>query len=80
MRRPKRLVRPRRSLLARKKTRLDRPVHLALPLAIVLVPTLLVLREPDLGTSIIFLLMLPPMLYWAGMRPVLLLIMLAPVV
>jgi len=66
--------------LARKKTRLDRPVHLAFPLAIVLVPTLLVLREPDLGTSIIFLLMLPPMLYWAGMRPMLLLIMLAPVV
>ena len=66
--------------LARKKTRLDRPIHLALPLAIVLVPTLLVLREPDLGTSIIFLLMLPPMLYWAGMRPALLLVMLAPVV
>ncbi len=66
--------------LARKKTRLDRPVHLAVPLALVLVPTLLVLREPDLGTSIIFLLMLPPMLYWAGMRPMLLLILLAPVV
>ncbi len=65
--------------LARKKTRLERPVHLLVPLAIVLVPTLLVLREPDLGTSIIFLLMLPPMLYWAGMRPMLLLIMLAPV-
>ncbi|MCD4690856.1 rod shape-determining protein RodA [bacterium] len=65
--------------LARKRTRLDRPIHLVVPLALVLVPTLLVLREPDLGTSIIFMLLLPPMLYWAGMRPVFLLIMLAPV-
>jgi len=66
--------------LARRKTRLERPVHLLVPLAIVLVPTLLVLREPDLGTSIIFLLLLPPMLYWAGAKPILLLFLVMPVV
>jgi rod shape determining protein RodA len=66
--------------LARRKTKLDRPFHLLIPLAIVLVPTALVLREPDLGTSIIFLLILAPMLYWAGAQPVLLLFLVLPVV
>ena len=66
--------------LARRKTKLDRPVHLLLPLAIVLVPTALVLREPDLGTSLLFLLLLPPMLYWAGTKPILLLFLFMPVI
>jgi len=65
--------------LARRRTKLDRPVHLLLPLAIVLLPTALVLREPDLGTSLLFLLLLPPMLYWAGTKPILLLLLLMPV-
>ena len=64
--------------LARRKTKLDRPLHMAAPLAIVIVPTLLVLREPDLGTSLIYLLVLVPMLYWAGTRPLLLLLLVAP--
>jgi len=66
--------------LARRKTKLDRPVHLLIPLAIVVVPTALVLREPDLGTSLLFLLLLPPMLYWAGTRPILLLFLALPVI
>jgi rod shape determining protein RodA len=66
--------------LARRKTRIDRPVHLLIPLAIVVVPTVLVLREPDLGTSLLFLLLLPPMLYWAGTRPILLLFLVLPVI
>ena len=66
--------------LARRRTKLDRPVHLLIPLAIVLLPTALVLREPDLGTSLLFLLLLPPMLYWAGTKPILLLFLLMPVV
>lgn len=66
--------------LARKKTKLDRPKDLALPLLIVIVPTALVLREPDLGTSLIFLAVLLPMLYWAGTRPLLLLLLVTPLV
>jgi rod shape determining protein RodA len=66
--------------LARRKTKLERPVHLLIPLAIVVVPTALILREPDLGTSLLFVLLLPPMLYWAGSRPILLLFLLTPVI
>lgn len=64
--------------LARRKTKLDRPVHLIVPLLIVVVPMGLVLLEPDLGTSIMFLLVLPPMLYWAGVPPLFLVLLLTP--
>jgi rod shape determining protein RodA len=65
--------------LARKKTRLERTTDLAVPILIVLVPFALVLREPDLGTSLMFLFILLPMLYWAGARPFLLLLLMSPV-
>ncbi|MBD3367837.1 MAG: rod shape-determining protein RodA [Candidatus Eisenbacteria bacterium] len=66
--------------LSRKRTRLDRPLHVAIPLAIVLVPTALVLNQPDLGTSVIYVLLLIPMLYWGGMRPFFLLLLATPVI
>ena len=66
--------------LARKRTKLERPVHLIVPFLIVALPMGLVLLEPDLGTSIIFLLFLPPMLYWAGVPPLFLVLLAAPAV
>ena len=39
---------------------------LALPIGIVLVPFALTLKEPDLGTALVFLAAVPPMLYWSG--------------
>jgi rod shape determining protein RodA len=66
--------------LARRKTKLDRPLHVAVPVLLVLLPAGLILVEPDLGTSVIFLLILPPMLYWAGLKPIYLLLLLTPVV
>ncbi len=65
--------------LARRKTRLERPIHLAVPLLLGLVPAALVLREPDLGTSVIFVALLVPMLFWAGTRPFLLMLLATPV-
>jgi rod shape determining protein RodA len=65
--------------LARRKTKLERPIHLVIPLAIVLVPMALVLLEPDLGTSIMFLFVLLPMLYWAGALPLFLALLVTPV-
>lgn len=66
--------------LARRRTRLDRPVHLIVPFLIVALPMCLVLLEPDLGTSVIFLLFLVPMLYWAGAPPLFLVLLAAPAV
>ncbi len=39
---------------------------LALPVVLVLVPFALTLKEPDLGTALVFLAGVPPMLYWSG--------------
>ncbi|MBC7185958.1 MAG: rod shape-determining protein RodA [Calditrichaeota bacterium] len=48
--------------------------------AIVAVPTLLVLKQPDLGTALVFLGSLLPLLYWAGLRGFTLFLIVAPAV
>jgi rod shape determining protein RodA len=54
--------------------------HLLVPMFMVLIPTVLVIREPDLGTSLVFIAVLFPMLYWSGMRFPNLLLILSPAV
>lgn len=49
------------------------------PLVLVLIPTLIVLKQPDLGTALIILTPVVPMLFWAGARPYHLFLFLAPV-
>jgi len=44
-----------------------------------LIPALLVFKQPDLGTAIIYLAITFPMLYWVGIRPYYLFIFIAPV-
>jgi rod shape determining protein RodA len=51
---------------------------LALPAAIAAVPSLLVMVEPDLSTSLIFAALLSAMLYWQGMRPLHILLLFSP--
>lgn len=50
-----------------------------IPLGLALIPTIIVLNQPDLGTSIVMMTPVLPMLYWAGARPFYLFLMLAPV-
>ena len=49
-----------------------------IPISLVLIPTIVVLNQPDLGTAIIMMTPILPMLYWAGARPFYLFLMLAP--
>jgi len=51
---------------------------LTLPVAIAAVPSLLVMVEPDLSTSLIFAALLAAMLYWQGMRPLHILLLFSP--
>ena len=53
---------------------------LVYPGLITLVPFLLVVWQPDLGSAIVFVAILFSMLYWAGTRPVLLLLLASPVI
>ena len=45
-----------------------------------LVPALLVFKQPDLGTAIVYLAVTIPMLYWVGVKPFYLFIVIAPIV
>jgi rod shape determining protein RodA len=50
-----------------------------LPILIALFPALIVLNQPDLGTALVMLSIVFPMLYWAGARPFYLFLLIAPI-
>lgn len=52
---------------------------LIIPTIIVLIPTIIVLNQPDLGTAIILMIPLIPMLFWVGARPFHLFLFIAPI-
>jgi len=49
-------------------------------IGIAILPAIMVFRQPDLGTAIIYLATVIPLLFWAGIRPYYLFIVFAPVV
>ena len=53
---------------------------LILTLLLVVLPALMVFNQPDLGTAIIYLVITYPMLYWAGIRPYYLFIVISPAI
>ncbi len=42
--------------------------YFAISIALILVPFLLIARQPDLGTALVFLALIIPLLYWAGLN------------
>ena len=52
---------------------------IVLPILIALFPALIVLNQPDLGTALVMLSIVFPMLYWAGARPFYLFLLIAPI-
>jgi rod shape determining protein RodA len=54
--------------------------ELIVPCLLAGVPFLLVLKQPDLGSALVFIGILFAMLYWAGVRPHLLVLLASPVV
>lgn len=68
------------AFLARTTTMISEPKHLFFAIAIALIPTALVLAQPDIGTSMVFFALLLPMLYWAGVDNFVLAAILSPVI
>ncbi|MEW5993116.1 MAG: rod shape-determining protein RodA [Candidatus Zixiibacteriota bacterium] len=54
--------------------------RLAVTVALVLVPVLLIIRQPDLGTSLVFLVVLCVLWFWGGLSPVYLGLILSPII
>ena len=52
--------------------------RLVVPFLIVLPPVVLILKQPDLGTGMVFFLILVPMLFWRGLHPLHLLLLASP--
>ncbi|GJM45282.1 MAG: rod shape-determining protein RodA [Gemmatimonadota bacterium] len=67
-----------RTLAGRRRTS-ENLASLAVPLLIMLVPMALTLRQPDLGTALVFLVAVPPMLFWSGVSLPYLLLASSPV-
>lgn len=42
--------------------------YFAISIALILVPFVLIARQPDLGTALVFLALIIPLLYWAGLN------------
>jgi rod shape determining protein RodA len=53
---------------------------IAVAIAIIAVPFLLVIKQPDLGTALVFPALLLPMLYWRGLDEGIMLLFITPVV
>ena len=50
-----------------------------IPIGFVLIPSLIVMKQPDLGTAIVMMIPVLPMLYWSGARPFYLFLIIAPI-
>lgn len=64
--------------LADERRDINEPGHLMLVAALLLVPFALIVKQPDLGTALVFVVMALPLLYWAGLKPRYLMLMTAP--
>jgi rod shape determining protein RodA len=65
--------------LANKETDVNRFKYFAITIGIILFPFLLIARQPDLGTALVFLAVIIPILFWAGLNRFNMFIILAPV-
>lgn len=54
--------------------------NLVMPFLIILPPVVLILKQPDLGTGMVFFFILVPMLFWRGLSPLHLLLLTSPAI
>ena len=59
---------------------LRRPRDIAIAFAIVIIPSLLILKQPDLGSAFSLLAIILPVLFWAGLSSFLIFIMVSPLI
>ncbi len=65
--------------ISREKVNLNQAKHFLLSSLFILVPFALIVRQPDLGTAMVFAALALPMYYWAGLKGSNLILILTPV-
>ncbi len=68
------------TILSARKTDLTKVRTLVKPCLLAAIPFALVLKQPDLGTSVAFLMILVTMLFWAGLPPLYLFLLVTPLI
>jgi rod shape determining protein RodA len=68
------------TILSQRRLDLTQLRSLVKPIVVAAVPCALVLRQPDLGTSLCFVMVLFTMLYWAGLPMLYLFLLLTPII
>ncbi|HET9952128.1 MAG TPA: rod shape-determining protein RodA [Candidatus Eisenbacteria bacterium] len=68
------------TILSDRKTSLTQVRSLVKPCLLAVIPFALVLKQPDLGTSVAFIMILFTMLFWAGLPPLYLFLLLTPLI
>ncbi len=64
--------------LSDNKDKLNNRYKLLIGAGIGILPMLLIFKQPDLGTSLVFLVIVPSMMYWAGVSPLILFLTFVP--
>jgi len=52
---------------------------LGIAFAIVFVPGLLIVKQPDLGTALVIFALIPPVMFWAGLSPFVIFVIVSPI-
>ena len=65
--------------LAKPEIEVNHWKSILITLAIILLPFVLIAKQPDLGTSLVFLALLIPVLFWAGIRWFIIFIFVSPI-
>jgi len=65
--------------LSNRNVRMDNVLSFTIPILIILLPALIVFSQPDLGTAIIMLAPIFPILFWVNAKPLHLFLMIAPI-
>lgn len=66
--------------LSDRESDINRFKSLAVVISLIVVPLLLIVRQPDLGTSLVFLALLIPLLFWTGLDWFSLFVLVSPIV
>ena len=65
--------------LSDKYANVNKIYYFAISVGLILLPFLLIARQPDLGTALVFLALIIPLLYWAGLNWFYIFIILTPI-
>ncbi|MFC1614610.1 rod shape-determining protein RodA [Gemmatimonadota bacterium] len=68
------------SYISNRKKKIEGLKDMILPFIILLLPAGLILAQPDLGTTIVYFFIIFFVLYWSGLRPVYLFLLISPII